>query len=296
MAVWGVMPISNSKRRIEARLRAALDTLDEPAQPPRLRAALSAAVFPAGGRLRPRLCLAVADACGAPTDLADAAAAAVELVHCASLVHDDLPAFDDAATRRGQPTIHTVFGEALAVLVGDGLIALAFEVLAQAAPRHPVAMGRLTLELARAMGAGRGLVAGQAWEAEPIIALRAYHRAKTGALFEASAAMGAICGGADPEPWRRMAAAIGEAYQVADDLADALGEPCDMGKPVGQDAALQRPSAAGELGVDGAFARLNALRAEALSALPDVPGRARIAMWLNDAVERLLPMAQAAAV
>jgi geranylgeranyl diphosphate synthase type II len=290
------MPISNSKRRIEARLRSALSTLDGPAQPPRLGAALNAAVFPAGGRLRPRLCLAVADACGAPAALADAAAAAIELVHCASLVHDDLPAFDDAATRRGQPTVHAVYGEALAVLVGDGLIALAFDVLASAAAAHPLPVGRLTMVLAQAMGAGRGLVAGQAWEAEPVISLRQYHRAKTAALFEAAAVMGAICGDADPEPWRRMAAAIGEAYQVADDLADALGEAADMGKPVGQDAALQRPSAADELGIDGAFVRLNALREEAMQALPDVPGRARIAMWLNDAVERLLPSARAAAV
>lgn len=290
------MQISTPSRRIEEALRGALRRLDGPAQPPRLRAALVDAVFPAGGRIRPRLCLAIADACGAPPALAEAAAVALELVHCASLVHDDLPCFDDAALRRGRPTIQCAYGEAVAVLVGDGLIALAFEVIASAAEAAPLCAARLTQCLASAMGAGRGLVAGQAWELEPVLSLRAYHRAKTGALFEAAAAMGAICGGADPTPWRQMAAAIGEAYQIADDLADALGSACALGKPVGQDSAHQRPSAADTLGIDGAFSRLAALRDEALAALPEVPGRARIASWLGDVVERLLPATNAAAV
>lgn len=288
--------MAKSTRRIEDRLHAALRSLEGPAQPPRLRAALHHAVFPAGGRIRPNLCLTVADACGAPVDLANAAAAAVELVHCASLVHDDLPCFDDAEVRRGLPTVHHVFGPALAVLVGDGLIALAFETLGSVAPAHPLAVGRLTLELARCMGAGRGLVAGQAWEAEPVFSLAQYHRAKTGALFEAAAVMGALCAQADPTPWRIMAAAIGEAYQVADDLADALGGPHDMGKPVGQDLTHHRPSAAGTLGIDGAFARIATLKGEALAALPEVAGHAHIACWLGEVVERLLPSARAAAV
>lgn len=290
------MQISTPSRRIEDGLRRALRRLEGPAQPPRLRAALSDAVFPAGGRIRPRMCLAIADACGATTPLAEAAAVAVELVHCASLVHDDLGCFDDAALRRGRPTVQRAYGEAVAVLVGDGLIALAFEVIAAAAEHAPLGAARLIQLLASAMGAGRGLVAGQAWELEPVLSLRAYHRAKTGALFEAAAVMGAVAAGADPAPWQRMAAAIGEAYQIADDLADALGSACTLGKPVGQDATHHRPSAADTLGIDGAFARLGVLRDEALAALPEVPGRARIASWLGDVVERLLPSADAAAV
>lgn len=288
--------MSNSTRRIEDRLHAALRSLDGPDQPPRLRAALRHAVFPAGGRIRPHLCLTVADASGAPADLADAAAAAVELVHCASLVHDDLPCFDDAATRRGLPTVHSAYGSPLAVLVGDGLIALAFETLGTVAERYPRQVGQLIQVLARCMGAGRGLVAGQAWEAEPVLSLRQYHRAKTGALFEAAAVMGAISANVDPRPWRVLAAAIGEAYQVADDLADALGATHDMGKPVGQDRAHHRPSAAGSLGIDGAYARIANLKSDALAALPDVAGRAHIACWLGEVVERLLPSPRAEAV
>lgn len=288
--------MSNSTRRIEERLHAALRGLEGPDQPPRLSAALQHAVFPAGGRIRPHLCLTVADASGAPPDLADAAAAAVELVHCASLVHDDLPCFDDAAVRRGLPTVHQAFGSALAVLAGDGLIALAFETLGGVAHAYPAQVGQLVQVLARCMGAGRGLVAGQAWEVEPVLSLQQYHRAKTGALFEAAAVMGAYCGGVDPKPWRTLAGAIGEAYQVADDLADALGAADDMGKPVGQDLAHHRPSAAGTLGIEGAYARIAALKSEALAALPEVAGRARIVCWLGEVVERLLPSARAEAV
>lgn len=290
------MPNSNSTRRIEDRLHAALRGLQGTEQPPRLRAALEHAVFPAGGRIRPQLCLTVADAAGAPADLADAAGAAVELVHCASLVHDDLPCFDDAALRRGLPTVHTVYGSALAVLAGDGLIALAFETLGSVAQAYPVQAGRLVQVLARGMGAGRGLVAGQAWEAEPVLSLQQYHRAKTGALFEAAAVMGAISGDVEPQPWRSLAAAVGEAYQVADDLADALGASHDMGKPVGQDLAHHRPSAAGTLGIDGAYARIATLKSEALAVLPEVAGRAQIARWLGEVVDRLLPSARAEAV
>src|SRR5271165_5322092 len=120
--------------RIEQALQAAISRAEVPGCPPHLAAAMRHAVFPRGARIRPRLCLAVAAACDEDDHrLPDAAAASIELLHCASLVHDDLPCFDDATTRRGRPSVHMAFGERLAVLAGDALIVLAFETLAQAA-------------------------------------------------------------------------------------------------------------------------------------------------------------------
>src|SRR5215470_14101640 len=127
---WAMDAVS----RIERALRTAIGRADAVACPPKLAAAMRHAVFPGGARVRPRLCLAVAAACGDDDpDLSDAAAASIELLHCASLVHDDLPCFDDAITRRGRPSVHKAFGEPLAVLAGDALIVLAFQTMARAA-------------------------------------------------------------------------------------------------------------------------------------------------------------------
>lgn len=259
--------------RIEAALEAAVRRAEGPGAPPRLAAAIRHGVFPGGGRVRPRLLLAVAGACGDPNPaLSDAAAAALELLHCASLVHDDMPCFDDAATRRGLPSVHAVHGEALALLAGDALIVAAFEALARAAPADPQAAAALTLLVARAVGMPHGITAGQGWESETEIDVAAYHRAKTGALFTAAATAGAVAAGADPGPWRALGARLGAAYQVADDLADALGAAEEVGKPCGQDAAHARPSAVAQLGVGGAVARLQALIGEAVAAIPPCPG------------------------
>ena len=136
--------------------------------------------------------LSVALACGDDRPgLSDAAAVALELIHSASLVHDDLPAFDDADIRRGKPTVHKAFSEPLAVLAGDSLIVLAFEVLARAAGDQPVRALRLVQALAQRTGMPMGICAGQAWESEAQVNLGAYHRAKTGALFIAATQMGA---------------------------------------------------------------------------------------------------------
>src|SRR5512139_424918 len=151
--------------RVERALRAALDTMCAPGAPPRLTAAVYHSVFPAGARIRPQLCLRVAIACGEDVPgLADGVATAIELIHCASLVHDDLPCFDAAATRRGQPSTHRAFGEPLAVLAGDQLIVLAFEVLARASLTTPSRLGRLVTILARGTGLPHGIIAGQGWE------------------------------------------------------------------------------------------------------------------------------------
>ena len=186
---------------------------------------------PAARGSGPQLVLAVAYACGDDQPgLTDAAAAAVEMMHCASLVHDDMPCFDDAPIRRGKPTVHAVYGEALALLTGDGLIVMAFDAIAHAAFQAPRRLAALVSELARATGMPHGIVAGQAWESEQDVPLGPYHRAKTGALFLAAARMGALAAGADPMPWRTLGDKLGEAYQVADDLRDAVSTPEGAGQ------------------------------------------------------------------
>lgn len=283
--------------RVEQALERALELTTGVGTPPRLAEALRYAVFPGGGRVRPRLVVAVAEACGGgKARVVDAAAAAVELVHCASLVHDDLPCFDDATLRRGRATVHRAYDEALAVLVGDGLIAGAFEVLAAGCRGAPHLLAPLVRSLGTGVGTAAGIVAGQAWESEPSLDLCAYHRAKTGALFEASVRLGAIAGGGDPEAWAPLGQGLGEAYQVADDIADVVGSAARLGKPVGQDARLERPSAAQALGVQGAYARLDALLGQLVEAVPPCPGRTGLRAWIEGLCARLLPVRSSASV
>jgi geranylgeranyl diphosphate synthase type II len=284
--------------RIEAALEAAVARAEGASAPPRLAAALRHALFPGGARVRPHLCLAVAAACGEDQPkLSDAAAAAVELLHCASLVHDDLPCFDDAATRRGQASVHTAYGEPLAVLAGDALIVMAFDSLARAGGGAPARLPGLLMTITRGVGMPMGIVAGQAWESEPDPLVGPYHRAKTGALFVASVTAGALAANADPAPWRALGERLGEAYQVADDLADAVSAESDCGKPVGQDAALHRPSVVGELGLRGAYDRLQGLVREAVSAIPDCEGAKSLRDLVRAQAMRLAPkhLAQSAA-
>ena len=276
--------------RIERALYAAVSRADVEGCPPRLAAAMRHAVFPRGARIRPRLCLAVAAACGedAPA-VTDAAAAAIELLHCASLVHDDLPCFDDADTRRGRPTVHRAFGEPLAVLAGDALIVLAFQALAHGAILTPKRLAPLMLTIAGSVGVPFGIVAGQAWECEDKVDLAQYQREKTGALFAAATVAGAAAAGVEAEPWRALGARLGEAFQVADDILDATANPDALGKPVGKDVALDRPSAVRELGLDGAIMRLDALAAEAVEAVPACPGGVALRSHILTETMRLLP-------
>ncbi len=252
----------------EAAIVRALESAAAPPCPPQLARALRYAVLPGGARVRPRLTMAVARACGsAHLELASAAAAALELLHCASLVHDDLPMFDDADQRRGRPSVHRAFSEPIALLVGDALIVQAFDVLARAEGPRDVAADVMRA-VAEGAGAPRGIVAGQAWESEPEVDLVAYHRAKTAALFVAAVAAGARAGGGEPAAWIPLGLRIGEAYQVADDLEDVVGARPDLGKPTGRDAALKRPSAVNDLGMEGAERRLHALLREAEDGIP----------------------------
>lgn len=276
--------------RIEQALVSALSACEGPEAPLGLAAAMRHAVFPAGARVRPRLCLAVAAACGDDRpDLADAAAASIELLHCASLVHDDLPCFDDAATRRGMPTVHFAFGERLAVLAGDALIVLAFETLGRAAPVAPARLPGLLLTVGRSVGAPCGIAAGQAWECEASVDLALYHRAKTGALFVAATEAGALAAGGDPTAWRMLGARLGEAYQVADDIRDVAATEYEIGKPVGRDAALGRPNAATELGLPAAVGHFRRLVAAAIAAIPDCAGREPLSQLMQLEADRLIP-------
>jgi geranylgeranyl diphosphate synthase, type II len=279
--------------RIETALQQALSRATHTA-PPQLASALRYAVFPGGARIRPRLCLAVAAVSGEELPaLSDAVACSLELLHCASLVHDDLPCFDDAELRRGKPTLHKVYGEALAVLTGDALIVQAFEHTAHAAGAGPAAAAcvpQLISVLARAAGSPRGLVAGQAYESEPTVPLARYHRAKTGSLFVAATTAGAIASGRDPARWVRLGETVGEAYQIADDLLDVLSSSEEVGKSTHRDAALGRPTAVHSLGVDGALAQLRALGEEAAALVPaEGPGSERLRALLSKTLERMLP-------
>jgi geranylgeranyl diphosphate synthase type II len=269
--------------RIERALKRALDGAIREPCPPRLAAALQYAVFPGGKRLRPHLVLMAAQAGGDDTPaLSDATAAAIELLHCASLVHDDLPAFDDAPLRRGRPTVHRAFGESTAILAGDALIVRAFEVVAEAGVTRPERLPELIGVLASCVGAPHGITSGQAWEAEDHAELETYHRLKTGALFEAALVAGAVAGGGSGNDWRGVGNLLGEAYQVADDLRDLLGTTATNGKMIGRDSALGRPNAVLRLGVDSAVERLTGLARSAAAAVPRTPGGEGMRTWILD--------------
>ena len=291
--------------QIETALARAFARLQEGA-PPRLRSALEDAIFPAGGRLRPSLCLATYTALhGHPPETPQAElASSLELLHCASLVHDDLPCFDDAALRRGRLSVHSRHGEALAVLAGDGLILMAFESLASTLLSAEVAL-RLLKVLTVSAGPVRGLVAGQAWESETSVPLHHYHATKTGALFEASAHCGSILASeksgrpshARDQRWAQFGALLGQAYQIADDLHDVrTGSPhtehashaINGGKPVGKDASLSRPNAALAFGEEGARQQLRTRLDQCMEALPVCADPKPIHAWLDAFSVRLV--------
>lgn len=278
--------------RIEHALAMAISAGEAPGCPPKLAGAIRHAVFPGGARIRPRVCLAVAAACGdADPDLSSATASAIELMHCASLVHDDLPCFDDAPMRRGRASVQYAYGEGLAVLAGDALIVLAYQTLTLGAAASPQQLPALLMLISQSVGMPYGAIAGQAWECEPKVNLSDYQRAKTGALFAATAMGGALASGADPAPWHAFGDWLGEAYQAADDIRDVVGDPRELGKPVGRDVALLRPSAAIELGLQGAIEHFDALVARAIEAIPVCPGSDFLRELVCSESERLVPKA-----
>ena len=282
----------NTLARIEHALQAALTAHGVVGGPPRLAAAVRHSVFPGGARTRPLLCLAVAAACGDPDPaLSEAAAVAIELMHCGSLVHDDLPCFDDAPTRRGQPSVHAAHGERSAVLAGDALIVLAFEALAHGAVDNPTRLPAMVKVLCLRVGMPVGIIAGQAWESEDWVALPQYQRAKTGSLFAAATELGALAAGASPSRWRAFGEGLGEAYQVADDIRDVAADAQWLGKPTGRDVKLGRPSAVTEFGAGGALAHFERLIDDAAASIPAGPGAAGLRQLLMSEADRLLPAA-----
>ncbi|MCA3555763.1 polyprenyl synthetase family protein [Aestuariivirga sp.] len=304
--------------RLEQELEQAVGHAASGDSPPLLARALRHAVFPGGARIRPRLVLAVSNACAskkataatqnatAATQNATAAsqnataasqnasaaitfASSVELLHCASLVHDDLPCFDNSELRRGKPSVHVAFGERIAVLAGDALIVLGFEWLALRTER----VAQLSGILARCVGGPSGICAGQAWECEPTIDIVRYQRAKTGALFAACTMGGAASQGYEPFAWQKLGFAIGEAFQVADDLRDVAGSAEKLGKPVHQDEANHAPNFVSELGFDGAMGHFEELLEAARNAIPDCPGREALAQQIEGVSRSLVTGLQA---
>ena len=272
---------------LESLLQNRLQTATE--GPGKLSEAMHWAVFPGGARIRPRLCQAVGKATGAPDALAVVPAAALELLHCASLVHDDLPCFDNAQIRRGKASVQAAFGERLAVLAGDGLIVMAFELLAGELNRHEL-LGPLTGVIARSVSTPHGIVAGQAWECEEQVDLKAYHREKTGALFAAATEAGAVAAGiTDSGPWAVLGERLGVAYQVADDILDAAGRMEDVGKPVGQDSRFNRPNCVAQQGLCESIQTLQTLVQEAIDSIPDCPGRAALSRQIKAETANMLP-------
>jgi farnesyl diphosphate synthase len=276
--------LAGTARDIETlldRLLSPVALSSETARPPRLVAAMRHAALDGGKRLRPFLVVETAALFDVDRTGALMAGAALELIHCYSLVHDDLPAMDNDDLRRGRPTVHKAFDDATAILAGDALLTLAFDVMARTEVHADAAVRiALVLELARASGLG-GMAGGQmldlaaegrfdskrALSEKEIITLQAM---KTGALIRFACNAGAILGKAEPAERKSIAqygSAIGQAFQIADDLLDVEGDAKTLGKAAGKDAAAGKATLVATLGVDKARDRLNGLVEEASSAL-----------------------------
>ncbi len=283
--------IERLRARVETHLERWLPATTEGAE--RLHAAMRYSALAPGKRIRPLLVYAGGKALGAKPEHLDGPACAVELIHAYSLVHDDLPAMDDDDLRRGRPTCHRAYDEATAILVGDALQALAFEVLARdhAMVANPARRGRMISLLAQASGS-RGMVGGQMLDIEAAgsslqrTALDRMHLLKTGALIRAAVLLGAdSAADTDDATLRRLetfGTRIGLAFQIQDDILDATGNASQLGKAVGADSARHKPTYTALLGVDAARTALEQVYGEALSALEP----------LGEAAESLVSMAR----
>ena len=266
----------------EAWIDAQLDAVEDALQrwvpssaPAGLGAAMRYGVLDGGKRLRPLLVMAAADAVRGQRDAALRASCAVELIHAYSLVHDDMPCMDDDVLRRGKPTVHVQFGEAQAMLAGDAMQALAFEVLTPEEGMPPVLQARLCGLLARAAGHA-GMAGGQAIDLASVgkpldeSALRDMHHRKTGALLQASVMMGAACGEASSKAlsaFGRYGEAIGLAFQVIDDVLDVTQASAKLGKTAGKDFDANKPTYVSVLGLDAAIRHAQDLRDQAQCAM-----------------------------
>ena len=262
--------------------------------PAGLGLAMRYGVLDGGKRLRPLLVLAAADAVGGHRDAALRAACAVELIHAYSLIHDDMPCMDNDVLRRGKPTVHVQFGEAQAMLAGDAMQALAFEVLTPDEGVPPALQARLCALLARSAGHD-GMAGGQAIDLASIgvsldeQSLRDMHHRKTGALLQASVLMGAACGQTSAAAWQALADygdAIGLAFQVVDDILDVTQASETLGKTAGKDQHNNKPTYVSVLGLEAARRHARELREKALAAL----GRTGLAdaRWLADLANKVV--------
>jgi farnesyl diphosphate synthase len=256
------------------------DTLlpDEIARPKRLMDAMRYSTLGGGKRLRPFLVVESSAVFDVPREAALLAGAALECIHCYSLIHDDLPAMDNSDLRRGRPTLHKQTDDATAILAGDGLLTLAFDIITRdEIHRDPTVRLLLARALARASGIG-GMVGGQMLDLagegrfgdrEPVDVAR-LQQMKTGALLRFGCIAGAILGEASPKQYQALddyGRALGEAFQIADDLLDVEGDASALGKQTGQDAALGKTTFVTQLGIDGAKRRVRDLLGRADSAL-----------------------------
>ena len=246
-----------------------------------------------GKRLRALLAYASAEAIGATADLADHAAAAVEMIHAYSLIHDDLPCMDDDALRRGKPTSHVVFGEAIAMLAGDALQPLAFAVVL-GAPASASGIVAASHHLAEASGA-YGMAGGQAIDLANVglpmtqTALEEMHAMKTGAMFEAAVLLPALLAEEDEATLSALTAyaqKIGLTFQVVDDVLDATADSATLGKTAGKDAANDKPTFVSLMGIDAAIAYANRLTAEAINALPKHLNTTKLTQLARSMAER----------
>ena len=257
------------------RVESALQQWVPPSAPAGLGEAMRYGVLDGGKRLRPLLVMAAAHAVQGEPEAALRASCAVELIHAYSLVHDDMPCMDNDVLRRGKPTVHVRFGEAQAMLAGDAMQALAFEVLTPDTGVSPVLQARLCGLLARAAGHA-GMAGGQAIDLASVgrpldeAALRDMHHRKTGALLQASVLMGAACGSPTAAVWEALAAygdAIGLAFQVVDDVLDVTQASETLGKTAGKDVDANKPTYVSVLGLNAAMRHARDLRDQAQAAL-----------------------------
>jgi geranylgeranyl diphosphate synthase type II len=292
--------LRETRLRVDEALGVYLPPCDEAADalcPLRLASAMRYSVMAGGKRLRPLLCLMAAEACGGGGDLDSAlpAACALEFIHTYSLIHDDLPAMDDDDLRRGRPTCHRAFDEATAILAGDGLLTLAFEVVARHVQPAEAALACVRT-LAEASGP-EGMVGGQMADLQAegrtdgtTEKLEAIHRRKTGALLRASLRMGGITAGADESELRALDAyghAVGLAFQIVDDLLDVEGDETKLGKRVGKDSELGKWTYPAFLGIEGSRMRARRLAEDAAAALAPLGARGdRLRALALDLLER----------
>ncbi|MGI2259825.1 (2E,6E)-farnesyl diphosphate synthase [Shewanella sp. GXUN23E] len=286
--------ITGYQQRVDTQLKVHLNALDD--QAATLKAAMTHGALIGGKRIRPFLVYSVGQMLGVPLGKLDACAAAIECIHAYSLIHDDLPAMDDDHLRRGQPTVHIAFDEASAILAGDALQTLAFEILSQ--PIDGLTPGqqlRLVSALAKASGY-QGMCGGQAIDLASegkridLPTLTRLHNKKTGALIRCAVELALICADANDADRKALltyADAIGLAFQVQDDILDITATTEELGKPQGSDTEADKSTFPQLLGLDGAIASANGLVADALSALQTLPYNSQlIADFARYIVER----------